>query len=282
VPAETKHVCPTCGNAVGPADLECGNCGENLAAPSAEIIEEVVLDAPVPAPQAAASPVSKNPQAASSTPQQKPRPSQQRASKPAQSKGGKANQTVTVSFKLWHLIVAAVLLVVGLAVVLKTMGTHGASGTETQQGQQNPAQPSVDLAALEQLRAAAEADPKNADALLRYANKLHDSRLIDQAIVQYRASLALQPDNADAGIDLGVCYFELKRYGEASAQMESVLAKHPEHQLGTFNLGIVKYNAGEIGAAEMWLKKAIAINASSDVAANATKLLDEIQKQGLK
>ena len=195
---------------------------------------------------------------------------------------GKANQTVTVSFKLWHLVVTALLLVVGLAVVLKTMGTHGPSDTQTQQGAQNPAQPSVDLAALEQLRAAAEANPKDASALLLYANKLHDSRLIDQAIVQYRAYLELQPDNPDAGIDLGVCYFELKRYAEASKQMESVLARHPEHQLGTFNLGIVKYNAGEIGAAEMWLQKAIAINASSDVAKNATKLLDEIQKQGLK
>jgi cytochrome c-type biogenesis protein CcmH/NrfG len=106
--------------------------------------------------------------------------------------------------------------------------------------------PRVNLAPLEQ---AVAANPKDADALLRLGNGLHDNGAYARAIEVYGRYLAIQPDDPDARVDMGVCYYELGKVDTAGGarlletartEMELALRKHPDHQPAAFNLGIAR------------------------------------------
>lgn len=191
-------------------------------------------------------------------------------------KGGKPGKgsasAVLFTTPQWIAITVAsfILGAVLAASMLPSGGTTApGSGETAQQG----AQP--DLQRLNSAREAAEANPDNPDALLAYANALHDADMNDQAIVQYRRYLEFVPDNPDARVDLGICYFEKKDYATAITEMETAVAKHPDHQLGNYNLGIVNLNAGNKDKAREWFEKARDLDPTSPHGINAAQLLKE-------
>ncbi|MBN1447099.1 MAG: tetratricopeptide repeat protein [Bacteroidetes bacterium] len=134
-------------------------------------------------------------------------------------------------------------------------------------------QPKVDLQRLESMRAYIANHPEDLDAKLRYANDLHDAKLLDQAIAQYKEYLLQVPDNPDARVDLGICYFELQQYDAAIQEMERAVSDHPDHQLGRYNLGIVNLNAGNRDAAQSWFTTARDLDPSSPYGTSATQIL---------
>lgn len=192
-------------------------------------------------------------------------------------KGGKSGKgaasAVLFTTPQWIAITVAsfILGAVLAASMLPSGGTTAAGNGEA--AQQQGAQP--DLQRLNSAREAAEANPDNPDALLAYANALHDADMNDQAIVQYKRYLEFVPDNPDARVDLGICYFEKKDYAAAIAEMEIAVAKHPDHQLGNYNLGIVNLNAGNKDKAREWFEKARDLDPTSPHGINAAQLLKE-------
>jgi tetratricopeptide (TPR) repeat protein len=119
---------------------------------------------------------------------------------------------------------------------------------------------------------------------LRLANLLHDNALYRQAVDAYRKYLAGHPGNTNARVDLGICYFELARRDStgsrdllkrAIAEMEKAVQTDATHQPAAFNLGIVNLFAGDTQESNRWFKRAIELNANSDLGVRAKKLLEQ-------
>jgi tetratricopeptide (TPR) repeat protein len=142
---------------------------------------------------------------------------------------------------------------------------------------------------VERLQGVVDANPNDAASLLRLANTLHDlslqdPRLLMRAVNTYERYLSIRPDDPNARVDLGIVYFELARVDSVNvreliaksiSEMETVASAHPDHQPAAFNLGIVNLNAGNTDESTRWFRKAIAINANSDLGARAQQLLEQ-------
>lgn len=216
--------------------------------------------------------VTMQPEARPGTSQKPARVSPQQAGKRGGKSGKGGASAVLFTTPQWIAItVAAFILGAVLAASMLPSGgtTPAGNGEAAQQGTQ------PDLQRLNSARDAAEANPDNPDALLAYANALHDAGMNDQAIAQYKRYLGFVPDNPDARVDLGICYFEKKDFATAIAEMEIAVAKHPDHQLGNYNLGIVNLNAGNKDKAREWFEKARDLDPTSPHGVNATQLLKE-------
>ncbi len=142
------------------------------------------------------------------------------------------------------------------------------------------APPVTDLGPLE---AAVAAAPDDADALLRLANALHDNGMYLRAVETYKKYLRLQPRNPDARVDMGVCYYELgltdtinqgRYFSLAIEEMEAAFRSAPSHQPSVFNLGVVHLQKGDLETSNRWFRKAVELNATSDLGAKAKQLLE--------
>lgn len=152
-----------------------------------------------------------------------------------------------------------------------------------------PQQSSAMLQEIERLRTHVEANPNDAGSLLRLANLLHDNSMRDRRLWQqagdtYRKYLALKPDDPNARVDLGICYYELARLDTAHAdhllslaltEMSTAYEANPSHQPAAFNLGIVNLFAGNVEESNRWFKKAVELNAESELGRRARNLLDQ-------
>jgi Flp pilus assembly protein TadD len=204
------------------------------------------------------------------------RPAQQKSRKKA-STNKQARTPVLFSTRQWSAITAAAFLLgaVITAVLYPSFATISSMELATEAPHQGKPRPTLEQ--VDALRRAAEANPADMNAQLRYANILHDAMLLDQAIAQYKQYLEKVPEDVNARVDLGICYFEQEKYSEAIAEMEAALKHEPDHQLGNYNLGIVNYNAGNIAVAKDWFIRARNINPASPQGQNAARILQEIE-----
>jgi TolA-binding protein len=247
-----KNICPSCGSALSVGQTNCDICGEDLASPR-------------PAPSApkvvpAADVVENKPAAAKKVAKKKVSPTV-------------ATKGAYFSTVQW-IILCVASFVLGGVLAVTFLPSSGDTADSPQQEVGVQQQGGIDLGRLDELRSYVQNNPDDLDAKLRFANDLHDAKLLDQAIAQYKEYLAKQPDNPDARVDLGICYFELKQYPAAIAEMEQAVAGHPDHQLGNYNLGIVNLNAGNHDAAKSWFIKARDLDPSSPYGINAKQLLE--------
>jgi TolA-binding protein/RNA polymerase subunit RPABC4/transcription elongation factor Spt4 len=141
-----------------------------------------------------------------------------------------------------------------------------------QQSQQTD--PAV-LQEITQLESRIKINPKESEALLELANKLHDAKFYPRAIETYKQFLVMQPNNSDARVDLGICYFEIGEIQQAVNEIESVIKKNPNHQMASFNLGVIQLSSGNLPEAKKWLKKAAEIDPSSPAGQRAQELLQQ-------
>jgi tetratricopeptide (TPR) repeat protein/predicted RNA-binding Zn-ribbon protein involved in translation (DUF1610 family) len=188
-------------------------------------------------------------------------------------------------FEPWQIVAGlAVLGLIAFFVYTELRREHvDARPAPVQQTQPPPAAqaPRVDIGPLEQ---AVAANPKDAAAMLRLANGLQDNRAFARAADAYERYLAIEPDDLDARVDMGVCYFELGRADSAGGEamlrtalkeMERVAKKRPDHQPAAFNLGIVYLTMGDLGASNMWFKRAVEVNPSTELGARAKRILEQ-------
>ena len=187
-----------------------------------------------------------------------------------------ASTTLHLSIKPWQLILAVGVIVAGFIIIVMmkqpaVTTTSGQAPSETV-----PPGPTVNLEQLDRLKTAVESNPGDKQALLAYANALHDARLWQQSIAQYQRYLKDMPDDVNARVDMGVCYFELAQYDDAIREMERGVQTDPNHVLGNFNLGIVNKTAGRPQKAAEWFRKAIALSPNSRTAEQARAVLQEM------
>lgn len=134
--------------------------------------------------------------------------------------------------------------------------------------------PSV-LTEINNLEARTKADPKDSEALLQLANRLHDAKFYPRAIETYKQFLALKPNESDARVDMAICYFETEENQRAVQEIESVIKKQPNHQMATFNLGVIQLSMGNLEVSKKWLQKAVDIDPNSPAGQRAQELLKQ-------
>ena len=89
--------------------------------------------------------------------------------------------------------------------------------------------PALDQSRVQELQAAIEKDPRNANNYAQLGNAYFDAEQWPDAIRYYERSLELDPKNADVSTDLGVSYFYTNRTDDALAQFEQSLKIIPNH-----------------------------------------------------
>ena len=246
--ASVRHVCGECGAEVQRTDMRCRACGKVL-----EWGET--------------------------------RPAVSRPSRVERSKRANADGPVRRRFEPWQVIsfIAVGALIVFL-VWTELSREHAAPATTAAKSSmplESPLAGRVDIGPLEN---AVKANPKDADAVLRLANALHDTGMLPRAIEQYKNYLSMHPDNPDARVDLGICYDQMgmtdslrseQYYALAIEEMETALKGTPSHQAAAFNLGIVNLHRGNLEESNKWLKKAAALNKNSDLGMRAQQILQQ-------
>lgn len=133
------------------------------------------------------------------------------------------------------------------------------------------------LEQIKELEKQTMADPKNADAMLQFANVLHDAKFFPRAIEMYKKYLILNPQNNDARVDLGICYYETDDYAQAVKEIEAVIKKDSKHQMAMFNLGVIHLSQKNIPESQKWLKKAIELDPQSTAGLRAQQILQQHQ-----
>lgn len=309
-------LCPSCGSRLAAGAAHCDICGDDLSTPLPEerispeerpAAEERTRPEARPAASTKAPPATGTSGAATPAPRAgaycvmcgaanddshlychacgQPLKKRQGAGKGKPQQQSKRATAPQAMFSTWQWIVIAVASFILGGALTATFFPASGPGTAATGGESGPAAaqqqaPKVSLEQVNAARDAAQANPQDMQAQLRYANILHDAMMLDQAIAQYKLYLASEPDNPDARVDLGICYFEQKKFDEAIAEMERAVAGAPDHQLGNFNLGIVNANAGNKEKAMEWFRKARDIDPNSTYGRNAAAILTEMMAGG--
>ncbi len=247
--ASVRHMCGECGAEVQRTDTRCRACGKDL-----EWGER--------------------------------HPAVQRPSQVKQVKQAKADDPGRRHIEPWQIIsILAVGALIVFLVWTELSREHAAPATSAAKPSMPLESPvaaaKVDIAPLDN---AVKANPKDAGAVLRLANALHDNGMLPRAIEQYKNYLSMHPEDPNARVDLGICYDQMgmidslqsqQYYARAIEEMETALKRTPSHQPAAFNLGIVNLHRGNLEESNKWLKKAAALNKNSDLGMRAQQILQQ-------
>ena len=137
--------------------------------------------------------------------------------------------------------------------------------------------PPLDEARVQQLKAAIEADPKNAATHAQLGNTFFDAQRFADAIVAYEQSLKINPNDPDVSTDLGVSYYYTNRPDEALVQFDRSLAIDPRHTKTLLNKGIVlAFGKEDLRAAADEWKKVVELAPDSPEGEAARRALEGV------
>jgi Flp pilus assembly protein TadD len=122
----------------------------------------------------------------------------------------------------------------------------------------DPAEPSTDHEGLENLLAAVDRNPGDAEAHRRLGIALRQRGQLDEAIAHLERATELAPRSLDCLLSLGLGYSAARRLPEARQAYERVLAVSPGHPKALNNLGNVALRQGEEQRAIGMYREAVA------------------------
>lgn len=112
----------------------------------------------------------------------------------------------------------------------------GPGGPPTQQSQQTQ---QALLQEVQSLEAFVQANPQDADALLRLANLSFDVESWSRCVEMFERYLELRPETPDLLSDLGVCYRGVGQLDRALATFDRAHEIEPDHWQSRFNEAVV-------------------------------------------
>jgi tetratricopeptide (TPR) repeat protein len=103
-----------------------------------------------------------------------------------------------------------------------------------------PQPPPLDEAKVNELKTAAQQDPKNVQARVDLGNLYFDAERYQDAITWYAEALTLNPNDVNVSTDLGVSFYYTNNPDRALEQFSRSLKLDPKHGKTLLNVGIVK------------------------------------------
>jgi tetratricopeptide (TPR) repeat protein len=103
-----------------------------------------------------------------------------------------------------------------------------------------PQPPPLDEAKVNELKTAAQQDPKNVQARVDLGNLYFDAERYPDAITWYAEALTLNPNDVNVSTDLGVSFYYTNNPDRALEQFSRSLKLDPKHGKTLLNVGIVK------------------------------------------
>ena len=136
----------------------------------------------------------------------------------------------------------------------------------------------LDQKRVDELRAAAERDPKDAASRVQLANLYFDSEHYAEAARWYEEALRIDPRNPDASTDLGIVYYYTNQPDRALAQFEKSLEIDPKHSKTILNIGVVRaFGKRDLdGAAKAW-QRVVEIAPDTPEGKAAKQMLDGLR-----
>ncbi|MBP1634823.1 MAG: type pilus biosis/stability protein PilW [Acidobacteria bacterium] len=140
------------------------------------------------------------------------------------------------------------------------------------------AAPALDEGRVQALRAAADANPSDAQTRVQLGNVYFDAERYSDAVTWYEAALKLNPNDPNVSTDLGVAYYYLNQPDRALEQFERSLKIDPSHAKTLLNQGVVRaFGRQDLnGAAESW-QRLIAVAPTSPEADAARRALEGLR-----
>jgi tetratricopeptide (TPR) repeat protein len=171
--------------------------------------------------------------------------------------------------------------VIALAVIAYALLVEKRPGVDVvQQQASQPMSASTQLPTdIQELENSVAANPDDMSLTLQLANSFHDRLFYEKAIPYYKTYLVMNPKDANARVDMGICYKELGNFTEAENEMKTALHYVPNHLNAHFNLGIVYLSEGNIQESNIWFKRTVALDPSSEVGKRAQQLLTQHNSQ---
>lgn len=192
-------------------------------------------------------------------------------------------------------IIAAAVVVVGLIVVIPTLGSgdEGATATTLAGATAPPISPDATMpeghpaiggdtgsgiGAAEDLVTSAEtaydADPKNVDAILALGDAYIQANRFDDATRVLNEALALEPDNSTAKAGLAMVDFTKGDAAGAQTKLEALVVEAPEDQVALYDLAIVYFSTDQRDKAKETWTKVAEVDATSDLGQLAQQFVD--------
>lgn len=180
--------------------------------------------------------------------------------------------------------ILGVIVVIALAIVVYVVLVEKRPGVDAVQQQAGrPINAQLQFPSeIQELESSVAANPDDMSLTLQLANSLHDGLFYEKAIPYYKAYLMMNPKDANARVDLGICYKELGNFTEAENEMKTALHYVPNHLNAHFNLGIVYLSEGNIQESNIWFKRTVALDPTSEVGKQAQQLLTQHNSQSTK
>ncbi|MEW6662275.1 MAG: tetratricopeptide repeat protein [Bacillota bacterium] len=163
----------------------------------------------------------------------------------------------------WPMIILAVFLCIGLVIPLTTLPS-----SQGNQGQQQAVDVDALRARIDNLKAAMQISPENADLIIQLGNTQYDlGRVLDSkglfqesaeqfslAVKTYQKALAVVPDNLDVIVDMATAAFFSDDKDTAKSAFEKAIALDPQHLIARYNYGVFLLQAmgDNKGAVEQW------------------------------
>jgi len=113
--------------------------------------------------------------------------------------------------------------------------------------------------AVQQFRAAAQANPKEPNVHFGLAYLLWAQKRYDEAIAEFKAELANDPENSQAMIYLGDTYVQQSQFDQAREVLEKAVKYKPAEPLIHLDLGIVYMETGNKEGAIRELNKTVSL-----------------------
>jgi cytochrome c-type biogenesis protein CcmH/NrfG len=101
-----------------------------------------------------------------------------------------------------------------------------------------PPPPPVDMARVQQLQAAIQANPRDFDALRELGNINFDQRNYKEATSWYSKALAVQPNNLDVRTDMATTMFYSEDFDGSLSEFKKILEIEPGRPQALFNIGV--------------------------------------------
>jgi tetratricopeptide (TPR) repeat protein len=140
----------------------------------------------------------------------------------------------------------------------------------------NGGPPAPVMQQIQELKERIKENPRDADAYEQLGDLYFNANMYDKALALYKQAVDFNREDLAARNNLAICYHLVGKDKEAFDELNTALKMAPNSQNLWITLGVISYEVGKIQQARDSLKKAIAIDPTSEAGVKAQKMLKDL------